>query len=111
MEKKFTPLPEPIVTRWWLVGACAVEFKKSMHTWQKVLKGVLTYSKANSAVGQIASCTLGLTNKPTIVCDLELLCAFHELFLFTHFAYLQNGDKLTGGMASLLHATALSVTL
>ena len=71
-----------------------------MHTWQKVLKGVLTYSKDNSAVNQIASCTLGLMNKPTIVCDLELLCAFHELFLFTHFAYLQNGDKKTGGTAS-----------
>ena len=71
-----------------------------MHTWQKVLRGVLTYSKANSDVGQIASCTLGLTSKLTIVCDLELLCAFHELFLFTHFAYLWNNNETTGGIAS-----------
>jgi len=31
-EEKFVPLPEPIVTRWWFVGLCAVVFKETMNS-------------------------------------------------------------------------------
>ena len=97
LEEKFVPLPEPIVTRWWLVGACAVQFKESMTTWKRACKGVLTYSAASSAVGQIASCTLGLMQKATILCDNEILCVFHKWFIFKHFKYFQLGDNEIGG--------------
>ena len=102
LEEKFKSLPEPVLTRWWLVGACAVLLKETFGTWQKVLRGVLTYAKANSAIYKIASSTLGLMKKPTILCDHELICTFHSWFLFPHFSYLQKGDAKLGGTPSFL---------
>ena len=58
--RKIVPFPEPIVTRWWLVGACVVQFKASMTTCKRACKGVFAYSATLSVVGQIALCTLGL---------------------------------------------------
>ena len=102
LAKKFVPLPEPIVTRWWLVGACAVVFKQNIETWKAVLKGLLTFTPASTAVGKIASSTLGLMHKPTIMCDLEILCTFHSWFLFRHFRYLQKSDEGVAGTPSFL---------
>ena len=79
-DEKYKKFPEPIVTCWWLVGACAVTFKQNMRVQEELKKGVLTNKQAGSASAQIASCTLGLMNKPTILFDVELICNFHEWF-------------------------------
>ena len=101
-ELTFKKLEEPVLTRWWLVGACAASFKESMHVWKKICVGIRNSAKSTSASMKIASCTLHLINKPVIVNDLELLVAFHEAFLFPHFKFLQLGDPRTGTTASFL---------
>ena len=90
------------MTRWWLVGAYAVILKDTFDTWKRVLRGVLTYAKANSAIYKIASSNLGLMRKSTILCDHELLCAFHSWFISPHFKYLQIGDKEIGETLNFL---------
>ena len=40
--------------------------------------------------------------KPTVLCDHKLLCAFHSWLLFSHFKYLQRGDKEMGESLSFL---------
>ena len=102
LEQEFKRLPEPVLTRWWLVGACAVQLKETKETWKQVLCRVLTYSKSNSAVNKIASTTLGIMDQPMIVCNHELMCVFHTWFLFLHFAYLQKGNAALGGTPSFL---------
>ena len=37
---KFKKLEEPVLTRWWLVGACAVSFKKSILVWEKICSAI-----------------------------------------------------------------------
>ena len=34
--EKFKRLEEPVMTRWWLVGACACSFAASVQTWKKI---------------------------------------------------------------------------
>ena len=92
-SQKFKKLEEPIMTRWWLVGACACSFKESMITWRKICKAIRNSVPSGSASSKIASCTLNLIDKPIIVNDLHLMCFFHEAFLFKHFKFLQLADK------------------
>ena len=98
----FKKLEEPVLTRWWLVGACAASFKESMHIWENICIGIRNSSRSNSASMKIASCTLNLLQKPVIINDLELLVAFHRAFLFPHFQSLQLGDPRTGNKASFI---------
>ena len=85
---KFKKLEEPVLSRWWLVGASACSFKDSKAVWQKVCTALRNSSPANSACNRIASCTLNLMQKPVIMNDLELLIAFHKAFIFPHFLFL-----------------------
>ena len=89
---KFQKLEEPILTRWWLVGACVCSFKKSMRVWKKIFRGIRNSSLSASTAYKIASCNLTLIDNNAILNDLELICAFHTFFLFPHFKWLQNGD-------------------
>ena len=91
--QKIKKLEEPIMTRWWLVGACACSFKESMITWRKICKAIRNSAPSGSASSKIASCTLNLIDSPIIVNDLHLMCFFHEAFLFKHFNFLQLDDK------------------
>ena len=100
LEEKFKRLPEPVLTRWWLVGECAVVFKASKEIWSRVLQSILTYAKSNSASSKIALSTLGLLKKPTICCNHKIICAFHCWFLFPNFKYFQFGDVRMGGTLS-----------
>jgi len=95
-------LEEPVLTRWCLVSACAVNFKKSMHVCGTFFVGILNSAKSNSASTKITSCTLNLIKRPVIVNDLELFVAFSEAFFFPRFSFLQLGDPRTGTTASFL---------
>ena len=92
-NETFKKLEEPIMTRWWLVGACACSFKKSMATWRKICKAIRNSAPGGSASSKIASCTLNFIDSPIIINDLHLMCFFHEAFLFKHFKFLQLTDK------------------
>ena len=96
-EVLFKKLEEPIVTRWWLVGACACSFKESINMWQRICRAIRNSAPSGTASSKIASCTLNLMNNKVILNDLELLVAFHSFFLFTHFKFMQDGDKECGG--------------
>ena len=91
LSNKYVSLPEPVMTRWWLVGACACTLKDTVVIWKRLLQGLLTHAKLNSEVCKLASTTLGLMRQPVIRCDHELICAFHDWFLSPHFKYLQRG--------------------
>ena len=99
---KFKKLEEPVLSRWWLVGACASSFKESRFIWQKICTAVHNSAPSSSACNQIASCTLNLIQKPVINNDLELMISFHQCFICPHFLFLQSGDPQTGGTPSFL---------
>ena len=88
----FKKLEEPIMTRWWLVGACACSFKEYIITWRKICKAIRNSAPSGSASSKISSCTLNLIDSPVIINDLHLICLFHEEFLFPHFKFLQLAD-------------------
>jgi len=91
-DEKFKKLEEPIMTRWWLVGACACSFKECIITWRKICKAIRNSAPSGSASSKISSCTLNLIDSPVIINDLHLICLFHREFLFTHFKFLQLAD-------------------
>ena len=101
-EVRFKKLEEPIVTRWWLVGACACSFKDSIGMWQRICRAIRNSAPSGTASSKIASCTLNLMTNKAILNDLELLVAFHSFFLFPHFKFLQDGDKECGGTPSFI---------
>ena len=91
-NEKFKRLEEPIMTRWWLVGACACSFKESITVWKKICKAIRNSAPSSCASNKIASCTLNLIDSPVIINDLHLICSFHKSFLFPHFKFLQQED-------------------
>lgn len=99
---KFRKLEEPVLSRWWLVGACASSFKECRFVWERIRRAIRNSAPSSSACNQIASCTLNLIQKPVIMNDLELMIAFHKSFVFPHFDFLQKGDPKTGGTPSFL---------
>ena len=90
---KFKKMEEPVLTRWWTVGACACLFLESLHQWRQICRAIRNSAPSGSASNKIASCTLNLMESPQIMNDLHLLTAFHTSFLFPHFKYLQLGDE------------------
>jgi len=101
VSKKIKKLKEPIVTRWWLVRACACSFVGSLSAWTLIFVAVRNYSPANSASSKIASCTLNLIRCAPIINNLHLLATFHKSWLFSHFKHLQLGDEKAGNTPSL----------
>ena len=97
---KFKRLEEPIMTRWWLVGACACSFKESIDVWQKICQAIRNSAPSGCASSKIASCTLNLIDSPVIINDLDLMCSFHQSFLFPHFKFLQLADDRASKMPS-----------
>ena len=75
-------LEEPIVTRWWLVDACACSFKDSINMWQRICRAIRNSAPSGTASRKITSCTLNLVSNKVILNDLELPLAFHYLFSF-----------------------------
>lgn len=73
----FKKLEEPIVTRWWLVGACACSFKESINMWKRICRAFRNSSPSGTASSKIASCTLNLMTNKAIINDLELRVVFH----------------------------------
>ena len=99
---KFRKLEEPVLSRWWLVGACATSFKECKAVWECICQAIRNSAPSASASNKIVSCTLKLIRKPVIMNDLELLISFHKFFIFPHFQFLQLGDPKTGGTPSFL---------
>ena len=99
-DEKFKKSEEPIMTRWWLVGACACSFATSLSIWTSICIAIRNRAKPNSASSKIASCTLNLIRFAPIMNDLYLLTAFHCSWLFPHFKYLQLGDDKAGNTPS-----------
>ena len=93
-NEEFHRLEEPIMTRWWLLGACACSFKKSISVWKKVCQAIRNSAPSGSTSSNISSCTLNIIDSPLILNDLHLICAFHLSFLFPHFKFLQLADTL-----------------
>jgi len=100
LNTKFKKLEEPVLTRWWLVGACACSFRDSVEQWIKICGAIRNSAPSNSAPSKISSCTLNLTEQEPIMNDLHMLCSLHEFFIFPHFKYLQLGDKVVGSTPS-----------
>ena len=73
--------------------------RNSLTEWRKICKVIRNTSLSASEIKTIASCNLNLLNKKSILNDLDFLCAFHEVFLFTHFYFFQHGDLLTRNMS------------
>lgn len=97
---KFRRLEEPVMTRWWLVGACACSFSESIYQWRKICNAIRNSAPSGSASSKIASCTLNLIDSKPIRNDLQLIVSFHTTFLFPHFKYLQTGDVASGATPS-----------
>lgn len=100
LTTKFKKLEEPVLTRWWLVGACACSFRDSVKQWIKICGAIRNSAPSNSAPSKISSCTLNLTEQKPIMNDLDMLCSLHEFFIFPHFKYLQLGDTVVGSTPS-----------
>ena len=100
LDEKFIKLEEPILTRWWLVGACATSFLKCKSTWEKICNGIRQATDTKSAAYKVASATYTLIQEPVIISDVHLLVAIHKWFLFPHFKWCQLGDNAVGGTPS-----------
>ena len=100
LELKFQKLEEPIVTRWWLVGACAVSFLAAQQVWTRICDGIRKTAPSDSASYKVAVSTLALIKEPMIMSDVHLIAAFHNWFLFSHFKWCQLGDPEVGGTPS-----------
>lgn len=96
LRLKFKRLEEPVLSRWWLVGACALSFKACLETWKRICRAIRNATPAASAFNKIASCTLSLMGERNVINDLEIMVAFHESFMFPHFKFFQQGDPQTG---------------
>ena len=91
-----------MLTRWWLIGACAVSFKNYILVWEKICSAIRNSAPSESTSMKIASCTLNLVKNDAVRSDLELIAVFHSWFLFPHFKFLQEGDPVAGGTPSFL---------
>ena len=80
-NEKFKKLENLIMTRWWLVGACACSFKEIIITWRKIFQSIQNSAKSGLATSKITSCTLNFMDSKCIINDLHLLCAFHNFYL------------------------------
>ena len=58
LDLKFQKLEEPIVTRWWLVGACAVSFLAAQQVWTRICDGIRKTAPSDSASYKVASSLL-----------------------------------------------------
>ena len=99
-EIKFKKMEQPVLTRWWTVGACACSFSESFDQWLKIFRAIINTAPSGSASWKTASATWNLMHRPQTINDLHLLAAFHETFLFPHFKFLQLGDKEAGNTPS-----------
>ena len=59
----------------------------------QICQAIRNSAPGGRASSKISSCTLNLTDSPLIINDLQLICAFHQSFLFPHFKFLQLADK------------------
>ena len=102
---KFKKLTNPVLTRWWLVGACAVELDEKWNVWKMVIKGVRNLPKRKdqkgnetSALQDIAAATLNLMKQDKCRADIKFIANLHTFYIFPHFDYLQKGDPLSGNV-------------
>ena len=102
LELTFKKLEEPIVTRWWLVGACACSFLASISTWTRICDGIRKSAPTSSASYKVAAATLLLIKTPIIISDVRLLAVMHTWFIFPHFKWCQLGDPAVGNTSSFL---------
>ena len=100
LDEKFIKLEEPILTRWWLVGACATSVLKCKSTWEKICNGIRQATDTKSAAYKVVSATYTLIQEPFIMSDVHLLVAIHKWFFFPHFKWCQLGDNAVGGTPS-----------
>ena len=75
--KKFSPLTNPVLTRWWLVGVTALEVDESWKVWDQVMRGIqlMKRRKGNKArsINEIAAANLNLMYMPEICADVKLI--------------------------------------
>ena len=75
---EFRKLEGPVLSRWWLVGACTTSFEECKEVWDHICGAMHNSSPSSSASNKIAYCTLNLIKKPVIINDLELLIAIYK---------------------------------
>ena len=95
-------IPCPILTRWWTVGVAATFLLEHWDIIGAVAQGVINKFTTVKKANQIASGVQTLMSEPVIISDVHLIGAFHEYFLFPHFAWLQKGDTQNGGTPGFL---------
>ena len=82
------------------MGTCACSFSESFDQWVKIFRAIINTAPSRSPSWKIVSATWNLMHNPQTVNDLHLLSAFHKIFLFPHFKFLQLRDKEAGNTPS-----------
>uniref|UniRef100_A0A6T7ILL0 Uncharacterized protein n=1 Tax=Attheya septentrionalis TaxID=420275 RepID=A0A6T7ILL0_9STRA len=95
-------IPAPIITRWWTIGAAAVFLLKNLAVIGAIAQGVINRHVTTKKANQIASGVQSLLGEVTIRSDVHIIAAFHEYYLFSHFAWLQKGDPDVGNTPGFL---------
>jgi len=99
---KFKKLTNPVLTRWWLVGACAAELDKKWNVWKMAIKGARNlpkrkYKKGNksSALQDIAAATLNLMKQDEFRVYIKFIANLHTFYISLHSDYFQKGNHLS----------------
>ena len=92
----------PILTRWWTVGEAAKDILEYFPILIEMTETFRNVNTSHTRMNKIASGVISLMREPEIVSDIKLISCFHAVFLNSHFAWLQKGDKEIGGTPGYL---------
>ena len=101
--KKFSPLTNPVLTRWWLVGVTALEVDKSWKVWEHVMRGIkiMKRGKGNKdgSINEIAAEKLNIISMPQTGADVKSIATLYKFFHLPSLCLPPEEDPEIGGTA------------
>ena len=101
IDRPYRIFPQPVLTRWWMVGDAACILREDWVIYEEMMKQLanLPRSELKEAAFGIVCANKNLMQKKVIKADVNVIASIHTHFIFPHFKYLQEGDPLTGNVA------------
>ena len=95
-DEKFKKITEPVLTRWWTVGAAAQEVKPNWEKWTAIAQQCVDAYPSISSANLCGSACTSMLAEPAIFAHICWIVAFHDAFWNNHFVWLSARDFVTG---------------
>ena len=92
-NEDFSKITEPVLTRWWTIGAAVKQVLPDLEKWAAVALKCADAYPTIAAPNQCASAITCMISQPIIEAHLRWIDAFHESWWSPHFVWLSAVDE------------------